>query len=66
VTKRVGRSRSPHAGQQVESSGDTAGPDGRDLDGSRAFARFCETVVRLVGRREFAWRGYGALREFLQ
>ena len=38
----------------VASSGDNAGPDGRDLDESPAFARFCEAVARLVGGREFA------------
>jgi len=43
-----------HADSAVESSGDNAGPDTRDLDESRVFARFCEAVTRLVGGREFA------------
>lgn len=43
-----------NADRAVESSGDNAGPDGRDLDESPAFAHFCEAVARLVGGREFA------------
>jgi hypothetical protein len=42
------------AGRQVESSGDTAGPQSRDLDESRDFGRFCEAISRLLGSREFA------------
>jgi hypothetical protein len=42
------------AGGKVESSGDTAGPNSRDLDESRDFGRFCDAVSRLLGSREFS------------
>ncbi len=43
-----------HADRAVESSGDNAGPDGRDLDESPVLARLFEAVARLVGGRDFA------------
>jgi hypothetical protein len=43
-----------HADRAVESCGDNAGPDARDLDESRVFAGFCEAVTRLTGGCEFA------------
>ena len=43
-----------HGGRRVESSGDNAGPNGRDLDESPEFGRLCEALSRLLGGREFA------------
>ena len=43
-----------YAGRQVETSGDNAGPEGRDLDENPGFARLCEAVTRLLGGLQFA------------
>lgn len=43
-----------HEDRRVESSGDSAGPDARDIDESRSFLALAEAVSRLVGDRPFA------------
>lgn len=43
-----------HDGRDVESSGDNAGPNGRDLDDSDEFGRLCKALSRLLGGHEFA------------
>ncbi len=43
-----------HEERRVESSGDSAGPDARDIDESRPFLALADAVSRLVGDRPFA------------
>jgi hypothetical protein len=42
------------ADREVESCGDSAGPDPGDLDEGPVFERFCEAISRLLGGRAFA------------
>lgn len=43
-----------HAGRQVSSSGESAGPHAADLDEDEAFNAFLEAISRLLGGRPFA------------
>jgi hypothetical protein len=43
-----------HGDRRVESSGDSAGPDARDIDESRPFLALANAVSRLVGDLPFA------------